>query len=40
VIHIVWCSWKKGMTRKGGSSFNWLVPVMAYGQVRCRKSDD
>jgi hypothetical protein len=26
-------SWKKGMARKGGSSFKWLIPVVAYGQV-------
>jgi hypothetical protein len=32
-------SWKKGMARKGGSSFKWLIPVVAYGQVRAMNDD-
>jgi hypothetical protein len=28
-----------GMAHKGGSSFKWLIPVVAYGQVRSWKSD-
>jgi hypothetical protein len=26
-------SWRKGMARKANSSFKWLIPVVAYGQV-------